>query len=157
MKTYLDTSALVKLYVPEADSESLSQWLRKYNQPIPYTSLHELELKNALSLKRFWREITSAQVSQVERAINADLTNGILQRSLFNWPEVFSQAISLAATYTPKVGCRSLDILHVSSAMALACRHLITFDDKQKKLAKKAGLSPQNPHWRTNSRLTKHS
>lgn len=52
MNVYIDTSALIKLYYPEAESTDLQEWVRRENKSILYTSLHELELKNALSLSR---------------------------------------------------------------------------------------------------------
>ncbi len=39
MKTYLDSSALVKLYVPEKESAALSQWV--CGKSISFTPFHE--------------------------------------------------------------------------------------------------------------------
>ena len=54
---YMDTSALVKLYIKEPGSEQVSEWLKVRNEPIPLTGLIELEFKNALKLKQFKRRI----------------------------------------------------------------------------------------------------
>ena len=56
---YLDTSAIVKLYIREPETPVLSQWLQNNNQAIPLTRLHDLEFTNALNLKAFRREITT--------------------------------------------------------------------------------------------------
>jgi predicted nucleic acid-binding protein len=42
--------------------------------------------------------------------------------------------------HTRSIGCRSLDILHVASALELEIRHFATFDTRQQQLARAAGL-----------------
>ena len=70
---YVDTSAIVKLYIREEDSRANAVWLRKNNEAIPLTSLHEFELINAINLKQFRTEITTDEnrliMSRVE-AVN---------------------------------------------------------------------------------------
>ncbi len=38
------------------------------------------------------------------------------------------------------MGCRSLDVLHVASAIELGLRVFVTFDVRQQELARSAGL-----------------
>lgn len=42
--------------------------------------------------------------------------------------------------YTRSIGCRSLDILHVATAVELEFKYFATFDVRQQQLAKAAGL-----------------
>jgi predicted nucleic acid-binding protein len=42
--------------------------------------------------------------------------------------------------HTPSLGCRTLDVLHVASALELAKTGFLTFDTRQRKLARAAGL-----------------
>jgi hypothetical protein len=45
-----------------------------------------------------------------------------------------------------KLGCRTLDVLHVACACELAADHFLSFDQRQKTLARKAGLNvPADP------------
>ncbi len=145
MKTYLDSSALVKLYYPEPESEALALWVRQNGEAIPYTSLHDLELTNVISLKVFRREIRKAQQKAILSGLRADLQNEILERILPNWGEVFSQAAKLSERHAGKLGCRSLDILHVSIALSGGYEKFLTFDKRQIKLAKMVGLKMMNP------------
>ena len=46
MKTYVDSSVLVAIYVPEHFSQTARQTVRAVPQ-IPFTQLHELEVHNA--------------------------------------------------------------------------------------------------------------
>ncbi|MBM4156595.1 MAG: type II toxin-antitoxin system VapC family toxin [Lentisphaerae bacterium] len=41
---------------------------------------------------------------------------------------------------TPRMGCRTLDILHVACALQLKPTEFLTFDHRQRKLAAHAGL-----------------
>ena len=58
---YVDTSVIVKLYIKEEYSWETSNWLRENNEALPLTSIHELELTNAIHLKQFSAEITLAE------------------------------------------------------------------------------------------------
>jgi predicted nucleic acid-binding protein len=50
----------------------------------------------------------------------------------------------LSQTYSPTLGTRTLDVLHVACALELRMRHFLTFDHKQKQLAEAVGLRPVN-------------
>lgn len=46
----------------------------------------------------------------------------------------------LSATYSEKLGTRSLAILHVAMAITLGSKRFLSFDQRQLKLAKSIGL-----------------
>lgn len=138
MKTYLDSSALVKLYVPEKESAALSQWIS--GKPISFTQFHELEVKNAIRLKCF-RDPSLADLCQkVTALIDSDLENGVLFRPSLIWAEIFKLAVQLSVLHTSDIGCRSLDILHVAAAKVGDYQSFLTYDDRQARLAAAAGL-----------------
>lgn len=53
-------------------------------------------------------------------------------------------AVELSRKHTGPIGSKSLDILHVASAMAMATDHFLTFDDRQARLAALAGLKVES-------------
>jgi len=55
------------------------------------------------------------------------------------------RAGELSRVHTPALGCRSLDVLHVASALELGLRTFVTFDQRQQKLARAAGLKLMIP------------
>lgn len=57
-------------------------------------------------------------------------------------PEAYSQARNLALRFTARLGARSLDVLHVGSALAIGVELFQTFDRVQLRLARAAGLKP---------------
>jgi predicted nucleic acid-binding protein len=54
--------------------------------------------------------------------------------------EAFELCTDLARRYGPKFGMRTLDTLHVACALELKAERFWTFDERQAKLAKAAGL-----------------
>ena len=137
---YLDTSALVKLYFPEPETAALTQWLSAKDESIIFTSFHNLEFNNTLSLKKGRNEIAPNTCNAVLRRVEHDLQEGVLYSPEVDWEVVFSEATKLAQAYTPKIGSRSLDIIHVASLIVLGNAPLITFDARQRKLAEKLAL-----------------
>jgi hypothetical protein len=138
---WLDTSVLVSLYVPEVRSTRVARLVRRAGEPIPFSQLHELELVNALRLRLFRREAKRAQVDATRARIAEDLDVGILRRVAVDWPVALSRAIELADHHAWRVGCRSLDILHVAAAMIAGSDHFVTADRRQSTVARRAGLS----------------
>jgi uncharacterized protein len=125
---YLDTSALVKLYVQEAETAELSAFVRRFRRPLPYTSLHELELTHALERRRRERALTAADANRVRKLVEEDLRLGVLVRPEITWPVVFARAIQLLRHHA---GLRSLDALHLGCALELAPHRFVTYDSKQ--------------------------
>ena len=140
MKYYLDTSVLVMLYYPEEGSESISNWIRAQAASILFTSLHELELKNAFALKVSRGEITPEKQEEVAVMIESDVDKGILQRTQPNWGVVFMETFELISRCSSKHGTRSLDILHIACAKALGCTSFLSNDEPQKECAASTGL-----------------
>ncbi len=140
MTLWLDTSALVSLYVPEARSARVARLVRRAGEPIPFSQLHELELSNALRLRVFLGVAKRKQVDATLARVTEDLGAGILHRVAVDWPAVLAKAIELADRHTPRVGCRSLDLLHVSAAMISASDRFVTADRRQGTVARRAGL-----------------
>jgi predicted nucleic acid-binding protein len=140
LKVYLDSSAIVKLYAPEAETPSVAAYVRGLKEPLPFSHLHEIEVKNALRLKVFRKEALSRPVSRSIRTIDKDVGLQILKRPELNWVDVFRKAEELSKRFSPRSGSTSLDLLHVASCLLIPSRDFLTFDDRQAVLAKRAGL-----------------
>jgi predicted nucleic acid-binding protein len=52
----------------------------------------------------------------------------------------FQRAQGLSRAHSRVIGCRSLDILHVASAIEIGAKIFWTFDGRQNELARQAGL-----------------
>jgi len=140
VKTYVDSSALVAIYVPERFSKTARQSVRAVPQ-IPFTQLHELEVRNAFELLVGRALITREECRAIQAQLDADLDSQRLARVSLDLDRVFTSASDLSLRYTAKVLTRSLDLLHVAAAQAMKCRRLVSADDRQLRVAKAAGLA----------------
>jgi predicted nucleic acid-binding protein len=129
---YLDTSALVKLYVAEPETEKLAAYVTRQPGPLPYTSLHELELTHALERRAADGDLPKTDVARVYALLEKDLADGTLFRPEFTWESAFSKANYLVRQHK---NLRSLDSLHLGCALDLACSKFVTFDRRQARAA----------------------
>ena len=141
---YVDTSVIVKLYIKEEYSRDASVWLKKNNDAIPLTSFHELELINIIQLKQFRSEITLDEARLIMSRFEEHEISGIYYRPQLNWSAIFIHAIDLSKKHSPSIGSRSLDILHVASALSISADRFLTVDDRQTRLAALAGMKIEN-------------
>ena len=140
MSVYIDTGILVKSYIFEADSEEAISIIESAGDPLILSHVHALEIPNAIRLKRFRREITRVEEAAAIRIFDADVDAGRLARPDYDLAEVFIRAERLSAKHSGNIGTRSLDVLHVATALECGCTGLASFDERQRKIAALAGL-----------------
>ncbi|OHE88799.1 MAG: hypothetical protein A3G75_01840 [Verrucomicrobia bacterium RIFCSPLOWO2_12_FULL_64_8] len=136
---YADTSFLVSLYVQDANSSRAADAARR-TAPLFLTPLGLHELRNAIRLCAFRRQITTAQRERALQDMEQDMAAGVLHAAPLDWPKALRHAESLGRQHTETLGSRGMDLLHVASALALRARRFATFDDRQRRLAGLAGL-----------------
>ncbi len=140
MTTYADTAFLCSLHAPDAHTGRVVAWLQRPRAPLPFTGLHRLEFRNALRLRVFRKEITPEQRELAIQAMLSDIAADVFAYAEPSWPEVLLEAERLSGGHSETIGTRSLDILHVASALVLGAKDFLTFDTRQGSLAKTAGL-----------------
>lgn len=140
MSSYADTGFLCSLYAPDAHTQRVVTRMRRQTLPLPFTWLHQIELRNALRLRVFPREITVVQREASLNMMLADLAAGVLAVAAPAMADVMTEAERLSAVHSEKLGTRSLDILHVASAVVLGSTSFLTFDRRQAALARVSGL-----------------
>jgi predicted nucleic acid-binding protein len=118
--------------------------LKKNNEAIPLTSFHELELINTIQLKQFRSEITLDEARLIMSRFEEHEITGIYYRPQLNWSAIFIHAIDLSKKHSSSIGSRSLDILHVASALSINADRFLTLDDRQARLVELAGLKLEN-------------
>jgi predicted nucleic acid-binding protein len=140
VRAYFDTSFITKWYLPEADSTEALRIRARFAPPGVLTHLHRLELVTAWQLKVFRREIAAQLVEGAWSHLEQDVADGVWELPAYDLSEVFSRAESLSRQYSSKLGTRSLDVLHVASALELGAAAFVTADARQAKLARTAGM-----------------
>ena len=139
MTTYVDSSALVPVYVPERFSKVAREVLGRLPQ-VPYTSLHELEVSNAFALLRGRGLITADEHRAIRMQLQEDVEAQRFVPVALDWASVFGIACELSEAHTARLMTRSLDLIHVAAARATSCRVFVSADDRQLAVAKAAGL-----------------
>ena len=67
--------------------------------------------------------------------LQSNLDTGALVVVTADWPDVHRLAEPISKRHTIAGGHRSLDVLHVATALHLGAREFLTFDTNQRKLA----------------------
>lgn len=140
MKTYFDSSALVKIYVNEPNSERARQEVVAARQ-VPVTWLHTLEIGNTLRVLAGRSALTSEEAHAHLGHFDDDRQAQRLADVSPDWPKVFHEAVQLSKRHAEKLLCRSLDVLHVAIAVELGCTRLVSADGRQLALARTVGLT----------------
>lgn len=138
MTAYADSSFFVSIYLEDAHSKAAEQLLDS-GMRVWFTPLHAAEYAHAVAQQVFYKNLTMSEAQQVYRELEKDRASGLWIET--EMPEnVFGVCAEIARRHGPKLGVRTLDSLHVASALELKAERFWTFDERQGKLAKAEGL-----------------
>ena len=139
MKIYADSSFLVSLYIPDANSASALRTMQASSGDRLVIALCELEVVNAFGLRVFRKQASPVESNSALTNFEKDLREGLFQ--LRGLPErLFERARQLSQQTTAKLGTRTADLLHVAAALELGADYLYSFDQQQRKLAQSVRL-----------------
>ena len=153
MTIYFDSSVITKWYLPEEDSGTALRLRNKYRPPAPLTPLHKIELVTAWSAKVFRGEISEVVLSGAQADLEMDIQRGVWLPAGHDLANVFQSATGLSRRYTPLIGARTLDILHVALALALRAEAFVTNDERQGQFAEAVGLNLVRLHPKPSPRV----
>jgi len=91
---------------------------------------------NSIALAVSRGDISSEEGEGTLADIESDLKAGHLHMADLLWRKGLELAADLSRQHTPKLGTRTLDVLHVASALMLGCKSFVTYDERQAALAK---------------------
>jgi uncharacterized protein len=135
---YLDASALVKLYLPEPESDVLDAALRGQKNLI-ISDLATTEIVSALSRRRREGSLTPLSCARLHRKILADIEDGFYIKSVL-MPEVHREAERLLLAID-NVALRATDALHLASASQSGASAIVTYDTRLAEAAIKIGMN----------------
>lgn len=139
-KTFADSSFLVSLYQQDANTEAAVSAMQRLKMSIWISSLVEVELFNALQLRVFRKQINRDEATSAHEAVQQDLRDGILVRKGIS-SAIYETSAWLSRKHTAALGTRSLDLIHVATAIVLGAEQICSFDRSQWKLASAEGLA----------------
>ena len=137
---YADSSFLVSTLRKDANHEAAMRYMAQTMPTLAFTPLHRLEVAHALRVSAERGEITHGELRTMLRQLEDDLDAGLLVLSPVEWLGVFRSADELSEKHAAKDSVRTLDVLHVALAVESGVKTFLSFDQRQRKLAKAAGL-----------------
>lgn len=134
---YFDTSVLVKRYVKETGSSASSTLLKRYR--FLSSTLTPVEALSALSRRRTAGEITQRDFFAIRSRLHKD-------RDYWELVEMGPIVLSRAEELVQKTGLRTLDALHVASALTFQAASgltipFVTADVRQREVAESLALN----------------
>jgi len=140
VKDYPDTSFVLSLYLLDVHSSKAAAHLAARSRPLAVTALLAFEVEQAVEHAMFRKRVAPAQGHKALSDWQADLASGAVEIVGTDWPQAYAEARRIARLRTVTEGHRSLDILHVAAALVSDAEELLTFDQRQRKLAQAEGL-----------------
>lgn len=138
MTIYADSSFLVSVFINDPHSEEADRRMNLIPS-VWITPLNRAELSHAFHQCVFRAKITFGEAQDAWNDFEEDCASGILEP--VNLPErTWGTSIDLSRQYGPTLGVRTLDSLHIASALELKAECFWTFDERQMRLAEAVGL-----------------
>jgi predicted nucleic acid-binding protein len=133
MRLYIDSSALIKRVIAEQESADVVDFLDSHHQ--------QGDLLASSSLA--WVEVSRAVLARVKSSTTAgelieDAMSGIDERSMS------ADAVSLARRIEP-LTLRSLDAIHLASAVLIDADVVVTYDDRLADACRRNALAVASP------------
>ena len=143
---YPDTSFLCSSYRIQEHSPAADAYRESMEGPLYFTSLLEFEFRQAIELQ-VWlhshdktRGYTRNEADRMIADWESDVASGLNRLLPFDMDAVLRLSLVYSNQRTSHGGHRTLDIFHVATAVHLQATHFLTFDTRQRDLARHAGL-----------------
>src|SRR5438045_4113456 len=107
-------------------------------EPLQITELLEFEFLQSLRLQAWLhrqdraRGFNQAEAEAMTADWEHDIAAGIVQIVSCDFSVVLRQGSSLSRRFTASFGHRTLDVIHVATAVHLGAKEFLTFDARQK-------------------------
>ena len=138
---YLDASALVKLYVPEAESDRLNRAVEG-RRDLLVSDLSITEIVSSLSRRRREGAIDVSVVSRLHRAILGHVEAGAYRRvELMAATHREAERMLLSIEIGPLRALRAADALHLALAASGDASSILTYDRRMAGAGRAIGLN----------------
>ena len=141
MIAFPDTSFLCALYVRQDNSPAAAAYFKTITEALHVSGLLLYEFRQSVRFQ-VWlhaRDKSKGYPQTIAEAalgkLQANMEAGAVVPVTADWPDVHRLAETLSKRHTMAGGHRSLDVLHVATALHLGAREFLTFDTNQRKLA----------------------
>jgi len=132
LRVFLDSSALVKRYIEEPGSGRIAELMHKASE-IAVSIICVPEVISACNRLVREKKITADQYKWIKKEFLLDLGEVIVI-------DLSNEIIGRAIQCLEKGATRSLDALHVASAVEIKSKLFVTADERQRVIARRMGL-----------------
>jgi predicted nucleic acid-binding protein len=134
---YVDTSALLKAYVPEVDSDAFVAWAQRM-PTCCISALSAVELHCAIQRRQRMGLLDARQRTAAIKAFDREVGDDVYR--VLAWPaEGFAKGRDALERCRP-IALRALDALHLAVALHHRCSGFVTADRTQARAARKLGF-----------------
>ena len=141
MISFPDTSFLCAFYRRQDNSPAAAAHFKAMPEALHVSGLLLCEFRQSVRFQ-VWlhardkgKGYPQADGDRALADLQTDLDTGAVVVVTADWPDVHRLAETLSKRHTMTGGHRSLDVLHVATALHLGAREFLTFDTNQRKLA----------------------
>ena len=135
-----DTSVLLSDMLPDVNHKAARRLFESIDTSVLLSPLNRLEFETAVRRMAGAGTIGPETADHVLDLFAESVRSGYLRLVEPDAERVWARAMGLARHHASKLAPRSLDIWHVAFAMESGAKTFWTFDDRQRRLAKAAGL-----------------
>jgi predicted nucleic acid-binding protein len=142
MNAFPDTSFLFALYRPQDNSPAAQKYYAAMTEPVHVSGLLLYEFRQSVQFQ-VWlhgnnpkKGIPDKEGVEALADLEVNIADGAVVIVPAEWADVHQIAERLSNNYTKAEGHRAFDVLHVATALHLGAREFLSFDARQRKLAK---------------------
>jgi predicted nucleic acid-binding protein len=147
VRPFADTSLICALLHEQDNSREADALFADMGGSVTISTLVAFEFKQSARLQNFRFDADRTQgwpereTGRMLAQFDANVAAGVFVFPEVDWADVHSLAERLSAAHTRKEGHRTLDVLHVATALHLRSERFLTLDGLQASLARAAGLT----------------
>lgn len=136
-QTYIDTSALLKAYIPEGGSDAFVTWMESEHEPC-ISPLSIVEMRCAVARRARAGLISTRRGTSVLADFDAE-RRAARYREL-DWPVAVFESVPQVLGRVSPIPLRALDALHLAVAKHFRCTGFATADRVQGEAAHRLGF-----------------
>lgn len=141
MSAYADSGLLASLYLEESTSAAATATVIGQSTKIIISWLTKLEVENAFFRAAFRNKITQTEANLLIAQFRSNISTEAYEHVTPDPEALYTQSSRLAEHHTSSLGVRTLDLLHVATAVMFGVTDFLSFDHRQRDVAKALGLN----------------
>ncbi len=132
MSATADSPLIVALYLPEVNSAQADAACRSVPPPLRLSDWHRVEIANAFQRAVLKRRITPVEAALIWQEFTADMASGRFEIMAVDHAAVLARALVLSQRHTATTGARTLDLIHIATALEAGATAFLSLDSRQR-------------------------